>query len=53
MPASPSYVQGQTSSGPRPVPSNEWRPFGRLRCEIDRLFVDLTMAFWASPSAAR
>ena len=49
MPASPSYVQGQTSSAPRPVPSNEWRPFGSLRREIDRLFDDVDHGFLGLP----
>jgi HSP20 family protein len=49
MPASPSYVQGQTSSAPRPVPSNEWRPFGSLRREIDRLFDGVDHGFLGLP----
>jgi HSP20 family protein len=49
MPASPSYVQGQTSSDPRQVPSNEWRPFGSLRREIDRLFEDFDRGFLSLP----
>jgi HSP20 family protein len=49
MPASPSYVQGQTSSAPRPVPSDEWRPFGSLRREIDRLFDGVDHGFLGLP----
>jgi HSP20 family protein len=49
MPASPSYVPVQTSNAPRPVPSNEWRPFGSLRREIDRLFDDFDHGFLGFP----
>src|SRR5277367_1265896 len=34
---------------PRPVPSNEWRPFGSLRREIDRLFDDVDHGFLGLP----
>ena len=49
MPASPSYVPVKTSNARRSVPANEWRPFGSLRCEIDRLFDDFDHGFLGFP----
>jgi HSP20 family protein len=49
MSANPSNVAVQTSNAPRQVPSNEWRPFGSLRREIDRLFEDFDRGFLGFP----
>ena len=49
MSANPSNVPVQTSNAPRQVPSNEWRPFGSLRREIDRLFDDFDRGFLGFP----
>jgi len=49
MSANPSNVPVQTSNAPRQVPSNEWRPFGSLRSEIDRLFEDFDRSFLGFP----
>ncbi len=44
-----SNVPVQTSNAPRPVARNEWRPFGNLRREIDRLFEDFDRGDWGFP----
>jgi HSP20 family protein len=49
MSANPSNVPVQTSNAPRQVPSKEWRPFGSLRSEIDRLFEDFDRGFLGFP----
>jgi HSP20 family protein len=49
MSANPSNVAVQTSNAPRQVPSNELRPFGSLRREIDRLFEDFDRGFLGFP----
>ena len=49
MPDNPSNVPVQTSNAPRPVASNEWRPFGNMRREIDRLFDDFDRGAWGFP----
>jgi HSP20 family protein len=49
MPENSSNVPVQTSNAPRPVASNEWRPFGNLRREIDRLFDDFDRGAWGLP----
>ena len=49
MPENPSNVPVQTSNAPRPVASNEWRPFGNIRREIDRLFDDFDRGAWGFP----
>ena len=49
MSANLSNVPVHTSNAPRQVSSNEWRPFGSLRSEIDRLFEDFDRSFLGFP----
>jgi len=46
MPENPSNAPAQKANAPRPIAANEWRPFGSLRREIDRLFDDFDRDFW-------
>jgi HSP20 family protein len=49
MPDNSNNVPVQTFNAPRPVASNEWRPFGNFRREIDRLFDDFDRGAWGFP----
>jgi HSP20 family protein len=49
MSAHPSYVPVQTARAQQPLPSNEPRPFGSLRREMDRLFDDFDRGFLGFP----
>ena len=49
MPEKTSNVPVQTSNVARPAASAEWRPFGSLRREVDRLFDDFDRGAWGLP----
>ena len=49
MPENPSNVPVQTAGALRPITGSEWRPFGNLRREIDRLFDDFDRGAWGFP----